>query len=537
MGCTDGRTSWQVDVEDIIDARFYPIALQPVGGLVAMCMQRCKAVSVRDPRTGMQLYQLRWEGALMGVSWSADGSLLMVFGGHPKACVKVYAAATGKEMYSRLYSEGSVGNIHHAVIDLSNKLLVTTGLQTGAIVKDLESGETVHVLEDSTVETQGLSFDDHGKRLAYTSRQGKDQSADLVICDTDGWREIRRFKVRDWGWVHVEFSPGKGELLLAKCNPEWADSTTVKGNNIAFLDPETGKEPSWSKIFRLMMLPQGDISHQTIRWVAPQTENDDESPKLIVQASVGSKLHLIDVSAFIQSWEEGGNLSSEQVKQLMELTQLDFQLRCWTCSFDPLSVALSSNNTKLARELVDVILKASSTEDSDAAEQDKTDAQARTSMTLSMAPNMVANLKQMYEKGLGSVATELLQVHGVLEPGYELLTTHADFDTSRVALGDGMASVGSEELNPTYLKKHYGYKGNRTGEKRQGIDWTDYLNEEQYLDEYHNPNRIDVKPAVLAIRDAGRPGNKGLLSVLTQPSVPIAAFDSYIATPSSQSAQ
>ena len=144
-----------------------------------------------------------WDDVL-GVVFSPERALRLVSGGYPKACLKVYEAVTGKELHSRRYNEEGQGCIHHSVIDPSGKLLVTTGHQKCAFVQDLQSGEVVHALDDSC-HTQGLCFDDAGKRLAYAACHPK-PVAEVVICDpSDGWRELRRFTVRDWTWIHCEF--------------------------------------------------------------------------------------------------------------------------------------------------------------------------------------------------------------------------------------------------------------------------------------------------------------------------------------------
>ena len=325
MARTDNKVLWGADMEASVHGEaqgglaapaYYPMALQPSGGQVAVSMEKLKAVSLRDVQTGAEIAQLGpIEGWLGGVAYSPDGSLLMVFGGQPKGCVKIFEAATGKQLHSFRYNEEGPGNIYHSVIDPSGKFLITTGQQKCAFVKDLQSGKIVHALGDGCV-TQGLCFDDSGKRLAYCTHHPKPR--EVVICDaTDGWRELRRFKVRDWDWIHCDFSPGNGEYLLAR----------APGGRIAFMDPETGEEPAWSRCFRSLMLPPGTLPHHTVRWVPSSSgleeaaTTDDEAsttPPLILQAAVDDQLYLIDVSAFIQSFNEDGNFSLERLHRLSD---------------------------------------------------------------------------------------------------------------------------------------------------------------------------------------------------------------------------
>ena len=328
---SDDTVLFQLDTEEEIAAINYPMALQPTGKQVAVCMEKLEVILLLDLQTGRELHRLNLEGfsesshlggRISGVSYSTDGSRLLVFGGYPKACVKTYDAATGQWLCSFLYNEGEEGNIHHAVVDPLGKWLVTTGWNKCAVVKDLVSGETVHTLHDCC-RTQGLCFDEKGDRLAYFLGSGA-KSHDIVICDAkNGWHELRRFPVResdsDWDWdsAHCEFSPGKGEYLLAKLG--------ASGGSIAFLDPQTGEEPTWSKCFRVLMLPPGDIPWKTVCWVPPSRpapQSDDNptgpAPPLILHAAVGKELHIIDVTSFIRSFEEDGNFSLEQLNRLSD---------------------------------------------------------------------------------------------------------------------------------------------------------------------------------------------------------------------------
>ena len=67
-------------------------------------------------------------------------------------------------------------------------------------------------------QTQGVAFDDAGERLAYV--WCRDRDSEVVLCDvTDGWKELRRFQVRDWGWAHLQFSPGKEGRVAARLAP------------------------------------------------------------------------------------------------------------------------------------------------------------------------------------------------------------------------------------------------------------------------------------------------------------------------------
>ena len=151
-------------------------------------------------------------------------------------------------------------------------------------------------------------------------------------------------------------------------------------------------------------------------------------------------------------------------------------------------------------------------DDEDCAEDDNRG--SGTSMTLSKAPNMVANLRQMYEKSLGSLATEMLQECGVTELGYELPKvtvtgqySHQNYDLTRLDLRDtAMASAGSEERSPTHLKRQYGFFGNRTDEERQGIDWSDHLENEQYGRTVSGGNYDNPQSHRRETRGAGRRG-------------------------------
>ena len=51
--------------------------------------------------------------------------------------------------------------------------------------------------------------------MAYFLRGDGSHNGQVIVCDaTDGWKELRRFKVRNWSWGMLEFSPGEGEWKI-----------------------------------------------------------------------------------------------------------------------------------------------------------------------------------------------------------------------------------------------------------------------------------------------------------------------------------
>ena len=142
-----GRPMWGTDFEEDIGVGNYLMALQPTGGQVAVCIPKLQVVSLRDLQTSSEIKRLPFEGGISGVNYSPDGSLLTIYGDRG---VKVYEAATGKELHSFRYREGEDGNIHNCVVDPSGKFLVISG-QRKCVVKHMQSGKVVHALEDSCI--------------------------------------------------------------------------------------------------------------------------------------------------------------------------------------------------------------------------------------------------------------------------------------------------------------------------------------------------------------------------------------------------
>jgi hypothetical protein len=226
-------------------------------------------------------------------------------------------------------------NVHNCMSDPSGRFLVSTVEQGGTpSVHDAASGERVHTLDSST-HTAGIAFNDAGTRVAFFDH-GKDASGrgdgafsgHAVLCDpTDGWRELQRIPIPDvpggnihWA-EHLQFAPGNDRFLLV--------ASSLHGGTVLIIDCETGEEPDWSKVLRTMALPAGKLSWQSIRWAAPDpsseqaaAEEDDTGTSalspMILQAAVDSQLYLIDVSAFIRTFEQDVNFSIEQLNRLSD---------------------------------------------------------------------------------------------------------------------------------------------------------------------------------------------------------------------------
>eukprot|EP01046_Picozoa_sp_COSAG06_P008754 COSAG06_NODE_447_length_15632_cov_47.212193_5_plen_1473_part_00 len=307
-----GKVLWQTDAEVDIHGHHHPMALQPTGGQVAVCLQKLKSVSVRDLQTGKPLFQLGpFAGDLIGVYYSPDGSLIMICGCTGLA-TEIFSATSGEKLH--IFVDKESANIHNCAVDPFGKLLATSGWAGTAFVKELESGKIVHHLTDDD-HTDAACFDDLGKRMAFSCHPRT--GPEVVLRDTEDWRELWRVKrPRGMGRVMAtHFSPGDGEHLLLS-----AESSRP----LAILDSKTGEEPAWSRCFHAMALPPGNIPHCTIRWVTPPPETataDHEaqpSQPLVLQAAVDGQLCLIDVSAFIRSFNEDGNFSLEQLNRLSD---------------------------------------------------------------------------------------------------------------------------------------------------------------------------------------------------------------------------
>lgn len=315
----DEKVLFQTYMEEEVSPHGGKMALQPTGKHVAVCMN--KAVSVWDVQTGQQLHLLNgWKGDARNVTYSADGSLIIVSGSFTPI---VYGAATGDHVQS--FKQSTDTEISNAFTDPASTVLVTTSSGAAAVV-DLGSGEIMHHLDNSTMSLGGC-FDDAGERMAYFLC-GKNASGatdlfhngQLILCDaTDGYRELKRITLPTMGAsVYTQFSPGEGKYMLL-----------ATGGFVPFgviiLDVETGQEPAWSKCLLTMMLPPGENlfgGYDMICWVTlpPHAESDDKSPPppLILQAAAGTELHFIDVSAFIRSFEKDGNFSLDQLNRLSD---------------------------------------------------------------------------------------------------------------------------------------------------------------------------------------------------------------------------
>jgi hypothetical protein len=212
----------------------------------------------------------------------------------------------------------------------------------------LESGEEVLALDKSR-HAHGGVFNDAGDRMIYTRQHPN--PCEVALCekaDDGAWHETQRWDISDkFHWVvHSQFSPGDGRYLLLV---SYDEGDKAHHGRIAMLDTATGEEPAWSSCFRSMMLPPGDLHRRNdnpghgVRWVTPpasQTEAllavlsqssdaDSQEPEpvepaelqqpLILQAAIDDQLYLIDVSAFITSFEQDGNFSLEQLKRLSDI--------------------------------------------------------------------------------------------------------------------------------------------------------------------------------------------------------------------------
>ena len=205
------NTLAKVELQDQVEADNFPIASN--GEQVACVRQRSQIVSVRGIKTGPPgevLFQLGpLDGAIRGVKYSPDGTLLMVFGGWG---LTIYNTKDGK-----IYNNTKDGfYVNNAAIDSQSRWLATTGDAGTGYIFDLKTMEVLHDLE-SQESVQGLTFDDDGKRLAYLVMGG--QQVVILKCpehpkdwkdetDDKKWQEISRFPVRDWAWSMVTFSPG-----------------------------------------------------------------------------------------------------------------------------------------------------------------------------------------------------------------------------------------------------------------------------------------------------------------------------------------
>jgi WD40 repeat protein len=230
----DGTVLWQTDLEEAAFAWNATMALRPTGDQVAICVYKAKAVSVRDTRTGNELYALKELNSFYLVKYSPDGSLLVVVKRGPE-CTKVYEAATGKELHS---FEGKGG--YHADIDPSNTFLAATGPPGTNTMISLESGEEVLALEKGN-HMHGGVFNDAGDRMVF----GLDNGSEAIVGEKlDGvWRETQRWAKPDgvrWT-INAEFSPGDGRYLLLVCRN---DGDEARRGRIALLDTETGQEPA-----------------------------------------------------------------------------------------------------------------------------------------------------------------------------------------------------------------------------------------------------------------------------------------------------
>ena len=159
-----------------------------------------------------------------------------------------------------------------------------------------------------------MSFDDPGKRLAYDPDEGSGRH--IAIVEVGSWKELSRFQIEGFTHGFVEFSPGDGEYLLVMHG---------SGTKWWIVRSADGEQPAWAKCLGCMMLPAAASpgrNHdskqlQSLRWVRPPPRSEGErEPPLVLQAVVDETLHLIDVSAFIRSFEEDGNFSLEQLNRL-----------------------------------------------------------------------------------------------------------------------------------------------------------------------------------------------------------------------------
>eukprot|EP01046_Picozoa_sp_COSAG06_P032093 COSAG06_NODE_3181_length_5722_cov_83.166104_3_plen_886_part_01 len=326
---SDSQVLWQTDVEEDITAWWCAMALQLTGGQVAVCMKQLKRVSLRDMETGQELRQLSCgdDERINGIEYSLDGKLLTIWANHSW----VYDAATGELLHKIPVATG--GNFWGCVVHPSNHFFVTTGFAGDCLVRDLESGETLHELPGNEEMAFSGEFYHGGERLAYWHSDTKS----VQIMAVDGWKELQSFTVRDWTAAYLHMSPGGGEyVLVCQC---------YASDDFAIVHVESGEEPAWGKCLRALTLPAGrmprpqpDSPVASLCWVSPSSlTNDraaaaetgvdagdgntvDASPPLILQAVVDSKLHLIDVRAFIRAFNEDGNFSVEQLNRLSDIS-------------------------------------------------------------------------------------------------------------------------------------------------------------------------------------------------------------------------
>ena len=113
-----GEIVFQVELESDVQAPLYPMALNCRGTQVACCMEKVKAVSLRDVATGEEAHKLTgpFEGQLAGVSYSADGKLVLVFGDWG---TKVYDAASGSLVHSfvdKTAGDGTGTTVFHSAV-------------------------------------------------------------------------------------------------------------------------------------------------------------------------------------------------------------------------------------------------------------------------------------------------------------------------------------------------------------------------------------------------------------------------------------
>jgi hypothetical protein len=114
---------------------------------------------------------------------------------------------------------------------------------------------------------------------------------------------------------------------------------------------------------------------------------------------------------------------------------------------------------------------------------------------------------ELFKMGYSRQAIDLLHEYGVVAARYGLAAKYARVDLESTG---GFVAIGHREFVPGFGT-------------RNGIDWSQHLPQDQY--HIDSSNRVEVKTVVTAIRGAGHAGGDGLLHVLLQPGVPIAAFD------------
>eukprot|EP01046_Picozoa_sp_COSAG06_P027427 COSAG06_NODE_2422_length_6906_cov_3.078336_1_plen_465_part_10 len=240
MRRSDGQVLWQTDVDEDITAEWCALALQPAGGQVAVCMKQLKRVSLRDMETGQELQQLSCgdDTRIHGMEYSLGGKLLTITANH----AWVYDATTGELLHKIPSTQGdrSLGCAVHP----SSSFFMTTGFPGDCLVRDMESGETLHELPGNESITTSCEFYHGGERLAYWRSDTKS----VQIMAVDGWKELQSFTVRDWKYAFLHMSPGRGEYVLVY------DCFT---DDFAIVHVESGEEPAWGKCLRALMLPAG----------------------------------------------------------------------------------------------------------------------------------------------------------------------------------------------------------------------------------------------------------------------------------------